>query len=36
MPRELEKKIEKENIFYRKKRVKMVAISLVFYNLKNY
>ena len=36
MPIELKKKLKKENIFYREKRVKMVSIWLVFYNLKNY
>ena len=36
MPIELKKKLKKENIFYGEKRVKMVSIWLVFYNLKNY
>ena len=35
MPIELKKKLKKESIFYREKRVKMVSIWLVFYNLKN-
>ena len=35
-PIELKRKLEKENIFYIEKSVKMVSIWVVFYNFKNY